>query len=64
MKSIEVKEIDIFKSSVFEDKIITEYIIYYLEDNIRKEAFTELGESAKDIRVKKIMQTHFKEILR
>jgi len=63
MKTIEVKEIDKFQSSVFADKTITEFLIYYLEDNVRKAAFTEIGEKAKDIRVQKIMETHFKEML-
>ena len=63
MKKIEIKKIDTFRSSVFEDKTITEYLIYYIEDNIRTAAFTELGESAKEARVKKIMETYFKEML-
>jgi hypothetical protein len=63
MKTIEVKEIDKFQSTVFKNKTITEYIIYYLEDNVRKAAFTEIGESAKDTRIKKIMETFFIEML-
>jgi hypothetical protein len=63
MKTIEVKEIDKFQSTVFKDKTITEYLIYYLEDNVRKAAFTEIGESAKDTRIKKIMETFFIEML-
>jgi hypothetical protein len=63
MKSIEVKEIDKFQSTVFKNKTITEYIIYYLEDNVRKAAFTEIGDDAKDARIKKIMETYYKEML-
>ena len=63
MKTIEVKELDKYQSSVFKDKIIIEYLIYYLVDNVRKAAFVELGEIAKETRIKKIMETYYKEML-
>jgi len=58
MKKIIVKEIDKLCSTTFTDKIITEYLIYYLENDYRLEAYTELGEEAKNSRLAKLLRTY------
>jgi hypothetical protein len=57
MKKIIVKEIDKFHSTLFKDKIVTEYLIYYIEGN-RKKAFTEMGEQARDSRLGKLLDEY------
>jgi len=58
-KKIIVKEIDKFNSNLFEAKIITEYLIYYVIDGINVEAYTELGETAKNNRINELVKTYF-----
>jgi len=63
MKRIIVKEIDKLKSSVFEDKLITEYLIYLILNqgggDIIVEGFTEYGEKNKEARIDELVLEHF-----
>ena len=63
MKRIIVKEIDKLKSTAFEDKVITEYLIYLILNqggsDIKLEGFTEYGEKNKDARINELIVEHF-----
>ena len=63
MKRIIVKEIDKLKSSVFEDKLVTEYLIYLILNqgggDIIVEGFTEYGEKNKEARIDELVLEHF-----
>jgi len=50
-KKILIKEIDKYQSTSFENKTISEYLIYLMEDDVKVSAFTEIGEKAKKERV-------------
>jgi hypothetical protein len=58
-KKIVIREIDRFASVTSKDKIISEYAIYYIVDNINVEAYVEIGAVAKKIRVNQILLNHF-----
>jgi hypothetical protein len=63
MKRIVVKEIDRLKSSTFDDKIVSEYLIYFIinqggEDIILK-GFTEYGEKNKNSKIDEIILENF-----
>jgi hypothetical protein len=59
MKKIIVKEIDRFNSTVFKEKQISEYLIYLMLDDIKLNAYTEIGSDAKKERVNELLLTHF-----
>jgi hypothetical protein len=59
MKKIIIKEIDRLKSTVHKPKSISEYLIYVMLDDIKLNAYTELGEIAKKERVNELLLTHF-----
>lgn len=63
MKRIIVKEIDKLRSTSFEDKVITEYLIYLILNqgggDIKLEGFTEYGEKNKDARINELIVEHF-----
>jgi hypothetical protein len=59
MKKIIVKEIDRLNSTVFKEKQISEYLIYLMLDDIKLNAYTEIGSDAKKERVNELLLTHF-----
>jgi hypothetical protein len=59
MKKIIVKEIDRLNSTVFKEKQISEYLIYLMLDDIKLNAYTEIGSYAKKERVNELLLTHF-----
>jgi hypothetical protein len=63
MKRIIVKEIDKLKSGVFENKVISEYLIYLIlnqgSGDIILQGFTEYGEKNKDTRINELIVEHF-----
>ena len=63
MKRIVVKEIDKLKSSVFENKLVSEYLIYLIlnqgSGDIILEGFTEYGEKNKEAKIDEIILEHF-----
>jgi hypothetical protein len=63
MKRIVVKEIDKLKSSTFDDKAISEYLIYLIlnlgEGDIILNGFTEYGSKNKDAKVDELIIEHF-----
>jgi hypothetical protein len=58
-KKILIKEIDKYQSTTFEDKELSEYLIYLMEGDTRVSAFTEIGEKAKKERIDTIFSTSF-----
>jgi len=58
-KKILIKEIDKYQSTSFENKTISEYLIYLMEDDVRVSAFTEIGEKAKKERVNMMFLSSF-----
>ena len=58
-KKILIKEIDKYQSTTFEDKEISEYLIYLMEGDVRVSAFTEIGEKAKKSRVHMMFLSSF-----
>lgn len=67
---IVTKEIDQYKSRIHRNKLISEYIIYLMVDDIPIEAYTEMGIKERDKRVAFLNQksnsqleiTHFRLI--
>ena len=58
-KKILIKEIDKYQSTSFENKTISEYLIYLMEGDVRVSAFTEIGEKAKKERVNMMFLSSF-----
>jgi hypothetical protein len=58
-KKILIKEIDKYQSTTFEDKELSEYLIYLMEDDVKVSAFTELGEKAKKDRINTMFLSSF-----
>ncbi len=62
-KKLIIKEIDKLKSAIHENRIVTEYLIYVMEDGNSQplEAYTELGDSAKSVRVNELILINFSD---
>lgn len=60
-KKITIQIIDVLKSSVYKDRSINEYLISIVIDNgnTKIEAYTELGDEAKRIRVNELLLSHY-----
>ncbi len=60
MQKIIIKEIDKLHSSLHKNYIVSEYLIYVMVDeNQTLEAYTELGEAAKNARINELILVHF-----
>jgi len=60
MDKIVIKEIDKYASHLFKDKMMSEYIIYLMsEEGVKKEAYIEIGEEAKKLRVNEMLMNNF-----
>jgi hypothetical protein len=60
MDKIIIKEIDKYNSLLFNGKTVSEYIIYLMsEDGVKKEAYLEIGEEAKKLRVNELLMNNF-----
>lgn len=53
-KKIIVKEFDRLHSKTFKGKFISEYIIYLMDNDIKLETYTEIGDKAKNERIEMI----------
>lgn len=60
MKKIIIKEIDRLQSKLFKDKIVSEYLIYYIENDIKIETMIALGTDNKNTMVDKTLQKYCK----
>ena len=60
-KKLIIKEIDKLKSALHEGRFETEYLIYVMINNNTQplEAYTELGDTAKNARVNELILIHF-----
>ena len=57
-KKIVIKEIDKLVSVVSKERVVTEYLIYYMVGDAKVEAYTELGDEAKKLRVNELLLKH------
>jgi len=57
-KKIIVKEFDRLHSKTFKGKFISEYIIYLMDNDIKLETYTEIGDKAKNERVEMITSSN------
>lgn len=57
-KKIVIKEIDKLVSVVSKERVVTEYLIYYMIGDAKVEAYTELGDDAKKLRVNELLLKH------
>lgn len=58
MKKIVIKEIDKLRSTLHKDKVVTEFLIYFIENDVKIATFIELGETNKDNRISEIFETY------
>ena len=59
MGKIIIKEIDVFKSKLFKNKTISEYLISVILNDICVSAYPEIGEVAKKERVNELLVKFF-----
>ena len=59
MKKILIKEIDKLQSKTHKGRIISEYLVYLMENDIKLSCYSELGKEAKDIRVNELIVENF-----
>ncbi len=61
MKKIIIKEIDKLQSALHKDYVVTEFLIYVMIDGNSQpfEAYTELGDTAKNARINELILIHF-----
>ena len=59
MKKILIKEIDKLQSKTHEGRVITEYLVYLMENDVKLACYSELGKEAKDIRVNELIVDNF-----
>jgi hypothetical protein len=60
-KKIIIKEVDKLLSALHKDRVVTEFLIYVMNDGNSSplEAYTELGDDAKNTRVNELILLHF-----
>jgi hypothetical protein len=59
MKSILIKEIDQLQSNLHNDRVVSEYLIYLMQNDVKLECYSELGKEAKDMRVNELIVSNF-----
>jgi hypothetical protein len=59
MKSILIKEIDQLHSNLHNDRVVSEYLIYLMQNDVKLECYSELGKEAKDMRVNELIVSNF-----
>lgn len=58
-KKIVIKEIDRLTSTVHSGKVVSEYLIYYMVDDVKVDAYTEIGNESKEFRVHDLLTEYF-----
>ena len=59
MKSILIKEIDQLYSNLHNDRVVSEYLVYLMQNDVKLECYSELGKEAKDMRVNELIVSNF-----
>lgn len=59
MKSILIKEVDQLKSKLHKNKVITEYLVYLIENDVKLACYSEFGSKSKDMRVNELIVANF-----
>ena len=59
MKNIIIKQSDLLYSKIHKDKVIVEYLIYLMENDVKLACYNEIGIEAKNIRVNDILISEF-----
>ena len=59
MKSILIKEVDQLKSKLHKKKVISEYLVYLIENDVKLACYSELGKESKDMRVNELIVANF-----
>lgn len=59
MKSILIKEVDQLKSKLHKNRVISEYLIYLMENDVKLACYSELGKESKDMRVNELIVDNF-----
>lgn len=59
MKSILIKEIDQLYSNLHKNRMVSEYLVYLMQNDVKLECYSELGKEAKDMRVNELIVSNF-----
>lgn len=59
MKSILIKEVDQLHSKVHKNRLVSVYLIYLMENDVKLECYSELGKENKDMRVNELILANF-----
>lgn len=59
MKHILIKEVDQLHSKLHKNKVITEYLIYLIENDVKLACYSEFGKESKDLRVNELLVDNF-----
>lgn len=59
MKSILIKEVDQLKSKLHKNKVISEYLVYLMENDVKLACYSEVGVESKDMRVNELIVANF-----
>jgi hypothetical protein len=61
MKKLIIKEIDKFQSKLFKDKVLTEYLVYYMENDVKVITFTTICDGIPSIDLDEILDIAYSE---
>lgn len=59
MKSILIKEVDQLHSKVHKNRLVSEYLIYLIQNDVKLACYSELGKENKDMRVNELIVANF-----
>jgi hypothetical protein len=59
MKSILIKEVDQLHSKVHKNRLVSEYLVYLMENDVKLACYSELGKESKDMRVNELIVDNF-----
>jgi hypothetical protein len=59
MKSIIIKEIDQLQSKLHKNRLVSEYLVYLMQNDVKLACYSELGKESKDMRVNELIVSNF-----
>ncbi len=59
MKSIIIKEVDQLQSKLHKNRVVSEYLVYLMQNDVKLACYSELGEESKDMRVNELIVANF-----